>query len=94
MRGKIAGAVVPLGTCRVVGTLDVTITLTTEGGTQVFNVTVPEAPDELPRITVIATIIIPGGACPASSGLFGDACDSLSEGAPVMPNWWCWTNRR
>ena len=55
-------------------TMDVTITLATERGTQVFNVTIPEAPEAFSDFTVIATLTIPGGACPAGSGLFGDAC--------------------
>ena len=61
-------------------TIDVTITLTTERGTQVFNVTVPEAPAYPNDFTVIATLTIPGGACPAGSGLFGDACGGFGGG--------------
>ena len=48
-------------------TIDVTIHLTTEGGTQVFNVTIPEGLDLLCELTPIARITIPGGACPADS---------------------------
>lgn len=55
----------------ILGTpLPVQVTLVTEGGTQVFNTSVPNAPSFPADFTLIAEITIPGGSCPGGSGTY------------------------
>ena len=65
-------------------TVDVTITLTTEGGTQVFNETIPEA-GSVCDFTLIAQITIPGGACHAGSGTNPFPCN---DDLALSEDWW------
>lgn len=70
--------------------IDITVNLQTEGGTQVFALTIPQAPFFPSDFTVVANITIPGGACPVGGGLVGGGgigggvgINSVSSGA----NW-------
>jgi len=70
--------------------IDVTVELRTEGGTQILNATVAQAPDFPEDFTEIALITIPGGVCAASSGPYSgpvvdDDADSLRLAA--SSNW-------